>query len=262
MLFRRYTSPVTSLSGVLITLNEEKHLAQALESLRSCSELVVVDAGSTDRTREIAEAAGARVVVNTPWPGYVAQRTLAVEAASNDWVLCLDADERISPPLRGEIEALATTGFSKAGYRIPRVAFYLGRWIRRTDWYPDPQLRLFDRRQGHYQGGLVHESFRASGPVGRLRGEIEHFPYENISDHLRKIDRYTSLWARQAREKGRRTGPLEAIGASALVFARNFLLRGGWLLGGAGLTISVLNAGYVFIKLSKLHQLWQQAESP
>jgi len=257
----RYTLPVPPISAVLIALEEERHLAAALDSVRFCDERLVVDAGSKDRTREIAEAAGARVLVNAPWPGFVAQKRLATEAARHDWVLSLDADERVSAPLAEEIGALAGRGFDRGGYRIPRVAFYLGRWIRRTDWYPDPQLRLFDRRLGRWEGGLVHESFRIDGPVGRLRGEIEHFPYHDLSEHLRTIDRYTTLWARQAHEAGRTTGVAEAVAASTLVFLRNYLLRGGLLLGRVGLTVSALNAGYAFIKLTKLLELQRQARS-
>src|SRR5713101_5943926 len=131
-----YTAHVperTPLSAVVITQDEEARLPAALESVRFCDEVVVVDSGSTDRTLEIARAAGARVLVNSPWPGFVAQRNVAVEAARHDWVLALDADERVTPALREEIQALRARGFDRAGYRIPRAAFYLGRWIRATD---------------------------------------------------------------------------------------------------------------------------------
>jgi len=251
----RILARVTPISAVLITLDEEPRIAAAIESVRFCDEILVVDAGSTDRTREVAAAAGARVLVNTPWPGFAAQRNHATAAARHDWVLALDADERVTPALRAEIEALRAAGFSAAGYRIPRVAFYLGRWIRGTDWYPDPQLRLFDRRRGAWGGGLVHESFRADGPVGRLRHELEHHSYEGLSDHLSAIDRYTTLWARQAHADGRRAGPLDGCLASTWAFVRNYVLRRGFLLGEAGLTVSVLNAYYTFAKLAKLREL-------
>src|SRR5262245_51569235 len=127
---------VTAFSAVLIAQNEEQKIQAALESVAFCEERVVVDSGSTDRTREVAEAAGARVILHAPWPGYVAQRNFAVETASHDWILALDADERITPELRAEIGSLRAKGLACAAYRVPRAVFYLGRWIRGTDWYP------------------------------------------------------------------------------------------------------------------------------
>jgi len=252
---------VVPLSAVLVTHNEEARLPAALESVRFCDEVVVVDDGSTDRTREIAEDAGARVVLNAPWPGFVAQRNRAVAESRHDWVLALDADERVTPVLRAEIEALRTSRFPHAGYRIPRVAFHLGRWIRGTDWYPDPQLRLFDRRRGRWAGALVHESVQVDGTVGRLRGELEHVPYRDIASHVAKIDRYTTLWARGAYDAGRRTSALEVALVPHLTFLRNYLVKGGVRLGWAGYTISRLNAYYTFLKLAKLAELQRAAET-
>jgi glycosyltransferase involved in cell wall biosynthesis len=244
------------LSAVLIAQNEEKTIADALASVAFCGDIVLVDSGSSDRTCELARAAGARVIVNAPWPGFVAQRDFAVRAARHDWVLALDADERVSPALRAEIEALRASGLPVPGYRIPRVAFYLRRSIRGTDWYPDWQVRLFDRTRAAWQGDLVHESVVVRGPVGRLHGEIEHYPYADISDHLRKIDSYTTLWARQAHAAGRRSGGLVGVFAGATwAFFRNYVLKRGFLLGGAGLVVSVLNTHYTFVKLAKLREL-------
>jgi glycosyltransferase involved in cell wall biosynthesis len=245
---------VTPISAVLITLDEEPRIAAALESVRFCDEVLVMDAGSTDRTRDIAEAAGARVVVR-PWEGFTAQRNHAVTEARHDWVLAVDADERVTPALRAQIESARSAGFTHAGYRIPRVAFYLGRWIRGTDWYPDPQLRLFDRRRGRWSGGLIHESVRVEGSVGRLNGELEHYSYDDISDHLTTIDRYTTLWARQAHSEGRRAGVLDGCLASSWAFLRNYILKRGFLMGEAGLTISTLNAYYTYVKMVKLREL-------
>jgi glycosyltransferase involved in cell wall biosynthesis len=255
-----YCRLMTPLSAVLITRDEEERLPDALASVGFCDEIVVVDAGSTDRTREIAAAAGARVIVNTPWPGYAAQRNLAVASARHDWVLCLDADERVTPVLRQEIESARQGGFAEHhGYRMPRVAFYLGRWIRGTDWYPDRQLRLFDRRRGRWQDLLIHESVRVEGRVGRLAGELEHYTYRDVSHHLRAIDQYTTLWALQAHAEGRRAGAVSALVHGALAFGRNYLLRGGVLLGGAGLVVSTLNAHYTFVKMAKLRELRHDA---
>lgn len=246
---------MTPLSAVIIAQDEEENLAAALQSAHFCDEVLVVDSGSQDRTREVAAAAGARVVLNAPWPGFVAQRNFATTAARHDWVLALDADERVSPELRGEIEALRERGPVHAGYRFPRVAIYLGREIRATDWYPDPQLRLFDRRCGRWQGVLVHESVKVDGSVGLLRGELLHRPYRDVSAHLRKIDAYTTLWARQSLDAGRRASIVDLAFVPPWTFLRNYLLRGGLLLGAAGFAVSGLNAYYTFIKLLKLRVL-------
>jgi glycosyltransferase involved in cell wall biosynthesis len=252
---------VIPLSAVLITRDEEHHLPAALESLAFCDEIVVLDSGSTDRTRERAAAHGARVELGTPWPGFVAQRTRATALARHDWVLALDADERVTAGLREEIQSLRRRGFERAGYRMPRVAHYLGRWIRGTDWYPDTQLRLFDRRRGRWTGALVHESVSVEGEVGRLRGELEHHPYRDLGDHLQTIDRYTSLWARQARDAGRRSRPLETLLAPTWAFWRSYLLRGGFRLGWPGFAVSALGAHYTFVKLAKLREL-ERHEAP
>jgi glycosyltransferase involved in cell wall biosynthesis len=251
---------VVPLSAVLIAQNEEANIGDAIRSVQFCDEIVLVDSGSSDGTCEVARSLGARVVVNAPWPGFVAQRDFAVRAASHDWVVALDADERVSPALREEILQLRARGFQHAGYRIARAAYYLGRWIRATDWYPDWQVRLFDRTRAGWQGDLVHESVKVhSGPVGHLRRDMEHHPYADISDHLRKIDSYTTLWARQAYAAGRRSNVLDMSANAAAAFLRNYLLKRGVLLGSAGLIISALNSHYTFAKLAKLRELEQTA---
>jgi glycosyltransferase involved in cell wall biosynthesis len=248
---------VVPLSAVIITLDEEHNLPGALESVAFCDEILLVDWGSTDRTRDIAEARGARVLRGGPWPGFVAGRNTALDAARHDWVLALDADERVTPALRDEILAERAAGFRHAGYRVPRVAWYLGRWIRGTDWYPDPQLRLFDRRRGRWQGSLIHESVRVQGSVGRLRSDMQHLSYTDVSHHMRVIDTYTTLWARQAFDEGRRAFTLEPFAACLWAFLRNLVLRRGFLLGETGLTVSTLNAYYTYAKLVKLQELEQ-----
>jgi len=253
---------VVPLSAVLIAQNEEAKIADAIRSVRFCDEIVLVDSGSTDSTAKVAEAEGARVLVHAPWPGFVAQRNYAVDAAKNDWILALDADERITPRLRDEIETLRHAGFGSNGYRIPRVAFYLDRWIRATDWYPDRQIRLFDRRRGRWEGHLVHESVRVRGHVGVLKADMEHHPYEDIAAHMRKIDSYTTLWARQAHAAGRGTSVLELFTAPLFAFLRNYALRGGFRLGHAGLAVSAMNSYYTYAKLAKLDELVRPGAPP
>jgi len=156
--------PVTA---TVITFNEAANIQAALESLSWADEIVVVDSESTDNTTAIARRFTERVYVR-PWPGYIAQKNFAAEQAAHDWIFSLDADERVSPALAAEIAAVVKSG-AAAGYRVPRVTFHLGRWIRSTDWYPDYQLRLYDRRRGRWSGRYVHESVQSVGPVAERR---------------------------------------------------------------------------------------------
>ncbi len=248
------------LTVTVITRDEAANLRAALESVRWADEIVVVDSESTDETVAIAREFTDRVVVR-PWPGYAAQKNFAADQASHEWILSLDADERVSPALADEIRQLLAKGSSKAGYRLPRVAFHYGRWIRSTDWYPDYQLRLYDRRRARWTGRLVHESVSAEGEVGRLRGELQHHPYRDLSHHLQTMDRYTTLAARQMFEDGRRAGWIEIVILPRLAFFRNYVLRGGFRDGMPGLVISVMNAYYVGLKFSKLWELCSPSTS-
>jgi glycosyltransferase involved in cell wall biosynthesis len=183
------------LSACIVALDEEDRLGDCLASLRWCDEIVVVDSHSTDRTREIAAAAGARVI-ERDWPGHVAQKEFAIRQARHDWVLCIDADERVSPELEKEIVELRAAGFpDMAGWEVSRLSSYLGRWIRHGTWYPDLKLRLFDRRRGRWAGRDPHDRVEVDGPVGRLGGELLHHPYRSLEEHLATIDRYTTIMA-------------------------------------------------------------------
>jgi len=246
--------PPARISAVLIARDEEKRIAAALESVSWADEIVVVDGGSRDGTRELARAAGARVV-EREWTGFVDQKNFALEQAAHDWVLSLDADERVPPKLADEIRALAKGGFRACGYRVPRVAFYLGRFVRSTDWYPDWQLRLFDRRRGRWCGMYVHESVRVDGPIEKLGGELHHYPYENLAAHWETINRYSGLAAAEMRESGRRGRLAPAFLHPPVVFFKNYVLKAGFKDGSAGLVVSSLNAAYVFLKYLKLWEL-------
>ena len=246
-------------TATLITLNESAHIEAALQSVAWADEIVVVDAHSTDDTVAKARRFTDRVVV-CDWPGFVAQKNFAASIATHDWIFSLDADERVTPALAGEIRALVASEPACAGYRVPRLSRYLGRWIRSTDWYPDLQLRLYDRRRAQWAGRHVHESVQAQGDVGRLRADLEHYPYRDVSHHLQTIDRYTTLAARQMHEDGRRTGPLRIVAHGDAAFLRNYVLRGGFRDGTPGLIVSLLNTFYVVLKFVKLWEMRKKSD--
>jgi glycosyltransferase involved in cell wall biosynthesis len=258
---------VTRLTATVITLNEAANLPAALESLSFADEIVVVDSQSTDHTVEVARRFTDRVIVRA-WPGYVAQKNFAAEQASHDWIFSLDADERVSPALADEIRRVmqgqgAARGPTQgpAGYRIPRVTFHLGRWLRSTDWYPDYQLRLYDRRRGRWQGRHVHESVTVEGGADRLTGELLHYAYRDLSHHLQTMDRYTTLAARQMFEDGRRAGWWDLAVHPPAAFVRNYILKGGFRDGMPGLIVSAMNARYTGLKFAKLWELCSASTS-
>jgi (heptosyl)LPS beta-1,4-glucosyltransferase len=247
------------LTVTVITYNEADHIAAALDSVSWADEIIVVDSGSTDRTAEIARAKATKVIVRD-WPGYSSQKNFAADQASSDWVLSMDADERVTPPLAEEIRRVLTSEPAARGYRIKRVSRYLGEWIRTTDWFPDYQLRLYDRRAGRWNGLRIHESFRlAQGEAGKLQGEMEHYAYRDISHHLQKINTYTTLIVDQWVDEGRRTSLPQIALHPVLAFLRNYVLRGGFRQGSTGLVISVLNSYYVFLKFAKLWERQRRA---
>jgi glycosyltransferase involved in cell wall biosynthesis len=245
---------VAKVSVTIIAKNEAVHIAGALESVAWADEIVVVDSESSDDTVAIARRYTDRVIVRA-WPGYVAQKNYAASIASHDWILSLDADERVTPALAKEITARLAGTPDHPAYRIPRVTWHLGRWIRTTDWYPDHQLRLYDRRAAEWTGRYVHEGVTVRGTVGELRGELQHYAFRDIADHVETIERYTTYAAQQMRESGRRAGVLQLVVHPPLAFLRNYVLRGGVRDGAVGLVISALNSYYVFLKFAKLWEL-------
>ena len=247
--------PRTPFSVCVVAFEEEDRLGECLASVPFADEIVVVDSHSTDRTREIASLRGARVI-ERDWPGHVAQKEFAIRAASNDWVLCLDADERISPSLRREIEEFLASGSGgTAGCSMPRLTNYLGKWIRHGGFYPDRKVRLFDRRRGRWGGVDPHDRVEIEGPVRRLSGEILHFPYRDLEEHLRTIDRYTDIMARELARRGRRARLWDPPLHGAVRFARFYLLKHGFLDGREGLLLARLAARYGYRKYAKLRNL-------
>src|SRR5215468_419563 len=184
------------ITATIITLNEERNVARAIESLRCCDEILIVDSGSVDRTVELASNLGVRVI-EANWRGYSGQKNWAAEQASNDWILSLDADEALSEALEAEIWNLKKSGPRYDGYTMPRLARYLGRWILHSGWYPDRKIRLYRRGMAEWVGDFVHESVKVPGKVGHLHGNLLHFTCESISEHVKTMDRYTTLAAQE-----------------------------------------------------------------
>jgi len=233
-------------------MNEADRIADCIRSVSWCDEVLVVDSHSQDRTREIAAELGARVI-ERDWPGHVAQKEFTIRQASHDWVFCIDCDERVSPKLREEIAKVRALGFpDRAGWRFPRCTNYLGRWIRHGNWYPDRQLRLFDRRRGKWGGNNPHDRVELQGAPGELTGDLQHLPYRSLSEHLKTIDNYTTIMAEGLRARGRRAGVSDLWIRPAARFVNSYFLRLGLLEGWRGFLIACLSAHYVRLKWTKL----------
>ncbi len=238
------------ISALIITKNEEEKIAAAIESLSWADEVIVVDSESTDRTREFAEGLGAKVIVQT-WLGFSGQKQFAVEQAANDWVFSLDADEIITPALRSEIETLKNSADLADGYRIPRLSVYMERQIRHGGWYPDWQLRLFDRRKGKWKDVLVHESVEMlpGSKTVKLKGDIIHNSVENAAHHHQMIgERYAPLAARQMFASGRRTSVIKIIFSGWAAFLQTYVLKAGFLDGFPGFCIAYFAGHHAFMK--------------
>lgn len=251
-----------NVSAVIIAFNEERQIAEAIASVSWADEILVVDSESTDRTREIAESLGAKVLINK-WPGFAAQKQFGVDAAQYDWIISLDADERISDELKNEIAQIRqqTNGPDAVGYRIPRLSCYMGRSIMHAGWYPDTQLRLFNRRKGKWKNVRVHESvtMENGSKVGRLSSNILHYSIENAAHHHKMIgERYAPLAARQMFDDGRRTSPIRIAAAGPAAFIRSYLLKLGFLDGFPGFCIARFAAHHAFLKHTMLWELQQK----
>jgi|SRR5690349_4178447 len=242
------------LSVCLITLNEEHNLPRALRSIEGIAdEIVVVDCGSQDGTEEIARAHGAKVVMRK-WTNFAEQKNLAAAAAANDWILSMDADEAASPELRESLLEWKQREPQFAVYETPRRAWYLGAWIKHSGWYPDYQKRLYRRSSASFSG-IVHESLRSEGSVGRLRGDLLHYTINSFAEHEDKVERYTKLAARQMYEAGRRSWRAAMWLATPWTCFSTLVLRGGFLDGYRGWLISRMAARSVWLKFKKLGKL-------
>jgi glycosyltransferase involved in cell wall biosynthesis len=246
------------LSACIITFNEADRIADCLASVAFCDEVVVVDSGSIDDTASMAEQLGAKVLVR-PFDGYRSQKAFAMSQASNEWILTLDADERISDRLRASIQTAQANGFAgAAGYRFARLSWYFGKFLHHGNAYPDRSLRLFDRRRGGWRGDReIHEAASVDGPVLLLQGDVIHYPYRSLEQQLAKTQSYARMMAEHEHARGKRASMLKLVLSPAWRFWRGYVLRLGFLDGWQGLVYAYVRANYVrqkSIMLLMLHQ--------
>ena len=252
----------SGLSACIITYNEADRIEACVRSVSFCDEVIVVDSHSTDATRERATALGARVI-ERDWPGYRSQKQFAVDAAGNEWVLCLDADEQVTAALRAEIEHWRGRGFADhAGFSIPRITEYFGRFLRHGNAYPDRLVRLFDRRRGGWVGREIHENTRVAGRVGRLKGHLEHYSYRSLGEHYDKMQRYAELMGRALHAAGKRCGFGKVLLNPQWRFFRGYVLRLGFLDGWRGLVFALVESSYVRRKYLYLYVLGRAGRAP
>jgi glycosyltransferase involved in cell wall biosynthesis len=244
-----------SLSVVIITFNEEANLARTLASVTWADEIIVVDSGSTDRTREIVESLHAKFFFE-PWKGFAAQKNSALSMATGDWILSLDADEEVEPALADEIHSVLLTNPTVSGFWIPRKNFFLGRWIKHGGFYPDRKLRLFRRGQGQFEDRLVHEDIRLEGSSAQLHHHLLHHAYPTLTNYLDHMNRYSSLGAEMENAKRPRGFSfIDIVVRPKLTFFYNYILRGGFLDGREGLLLHLYHAGYVSWKYAKAWEM-------
>lgn len=242
----------SAISAFVATHNEERQIRRCLESVKWCDEIVVVDDNSTDRTKEICREYTSRVF-NRKWDGYASQKGFAMEQTTNDWVLLMDSDEELSPALIDEIRA----EFEKipngiCGYEMPRRVFYLGRWINHCGWYPDYKLRLFRKSKGFMGGEDPHEMFVLDGKSKRLRNDLLHYSYHDVSEQVRTLNRYSEIFAGL-----KEWGPADIfkmVFKPPVKFLEIYVAKGGVLDGFAGFAIAAMMSYFVFLKYAKLFE--------
>lgn len=242
------------LSVFIITKNEAAHIQACLESLAFADEVIVLDSGSTDNTCQIARAWGAKVVVSEDWPGFGPQKNRALALCTGDWVLSIDADERVTPSLEQAIRNELINPQADA-YKIARLSQFAGRWIRHSGWWPDYVLRLFKREQGKFTDAQVHERVEVNGTVHVLDGHFLHYPYATLEVFINKINLYSTAAAQSAYERGKRTTVLGPYGHAFWTFTRHYILRRGFLDGWQGFLLAGMAATGSFYRYVKLYCL-------
>lgn len=247
------------LSVIIITKNEAAHIGDCIDSAAFADEIIVLDSGSTDATRDIAAAKGAKVATTADWPGFGPQKNRALDMATGDWVLSLDADERVTPALAVQIKEAIAAGQAD-GYEMPRLSSFCGRPMRHSGWYPDYVLRLFRRGRARFSDDLVHERVRCEGTVRRLSEPLIHHPVERLEDALSRMDRYSTAGADMIVESGRRVTFMTGILRGWWTFVRTYFLRLGFLDGREGFLLAVANAEGTYYRYMKAWLKGRQGE--
>ncbi|MCF6155019.1 MAG: glycosyltransferase family 2 protein [Candidatus Brocadia sp.] len=247
------------ISACIITLNEESRIRDCLGSVKWVDEIIVVDSFSTDKTVDICREYTERVYQRA-WPGHIDQKNYTIGLAKNDWILSLDADERLSPGLIPEIQEVIRNPGDTIGFLFPRCTFYLNRWIYHGGWYPNYQLRLFRKGFGLFQGINPHDRFFVNGKTRYLKCDIYHFTYENFSHQLRTINNYSDIFA-DVNERGKRFSLFQLIFRPLWKFIQLYILKMGFLDGLSGFIIATSSAFYVFAKYVKLWERGQNKET-
>jgi len=244
-----------NISVIIITLNEEENIEDCIKSVNWVDEIIVVDSSSVDKTVEIAKSLNAKVY-QTEWKGYSAAKNFALNHAKSEWVLSLDADERVTPEMKNEIISILKTGENKyAGYEVSRKTIFLGKWIRHCGWYPGYTLRFFKNKMGKFTDSLVHESIQINGEKGRLKNGLIHYTNKDIFHYFEKYNKYTSLAAQDMLKHNKSFRIIDLIFRPVFTFTKMYFLRNGWMDGIHGLLLSVFSASYVFTKYAKLWEL-------
>jgi glycosyltransferase involved in cell wall biosynthesis len=257
------TIEIVKISATVITFNEENNIEKAILSVNWADEVIVVDSNSTDKTVEIAESLGAKVIIQ-PWLGFAKQKQFAVDSANNDWIFSLDADEIVSGELALEIATLLKTNKTSLAnaYRIPRLSYYMNRPIRHSGWYPDSQIRFFDRRKAKWKDVLIHESIEVDGETANLKSDILHYSVENAAHHHKMIgERYAPLSAKQMFENDRRTTKFRIKTVGITTFLQVYILKLGFLDGLPGFCIARFAAHHAFLKHLMLWEMQKDKAS-
>jgi len=240
------------LSVIIITKNEADNIRACLESAAWADEIIVVDSGSSDDTVNICKAMGAQVHTTTDWPGFGIQKNRALSHATGTWVLSLDADERVTPKLRSEIETALSDSHGHAAFRVPRLSSFCGRYMRHSGWYPDFVTRLFQRGAARFSDDLVHESLIVNGSVGKLHQPLLHDTFNDLEELLTKINHYSTAGAHMLSEKNKTASLKKAVSHAVWAFFRTYIIRAGFLDGREGFMLAVSTAESTYYRYAKL----------